>query len=124
MNSRDEGNIELRFELSTHNDITIISEIIVTKGREVKQGSRTSIVCIFTLINHPVTVVWKSEGRKLELVDGIEAAEEAFGRNLQTHTLSILSAKADATYTCQVTSADYPKEAEKEKSIRVSVFSK
>ena len=102
----------------------IISAITATDGREVKQGSKTSIACVVTLINHPVTVVWKSEGRKLEFVDGIEAAAEAFGGNFQTHTLGILSAKADATYTCQVTSADYPKEAEKEKSIRVFVFSK
>ena len=97
--------------------------IIATNGREVGVGSRTSIVCNLTLIDHPVTVVWKSEGRTLGEADEIEATAGTFGDNSQIHTLDI-SAIADSTYTCQVTTEKYPKEAEKEKSISVSVFSK
>ena len=102
----------------------IISVIIATNGREVGVGSRTSIVCNVTLIDHPVTVVWKREGRTLGEADEIEATAGTFGDNYQIHTLDILSAIADSTYTCQVTTEKYPKEAEKEKSISVSVFSK
>ena len=98
--------------------------IVTTIGREVVKGSRTSIFCNFTQINHPVTVVWENKGRILEAADGIVAAEGDFESNFQTHTLDIVSAVVDATYTCKVNSANYPREAEKEKSIPVSVFSK
>ena len=98
--------------------------ILTTIGREVVKGSRTSIFCNFTQINHPVTVVWENKGGILEAADGIAATVGEFESNFQTHTLDIMSARADATYTCKVTSANYPKEAENEKSIHVSVFSK
>ena len=98
--------------------------IIATNGREVVQGSKTSIVCNFTLIEHPVTVVWKSEGRILGEADEIVATEGTFGENYQVHMLDVLSAMADSTYTCEVTTESYPREAEREKSISVSVFSK
>ena len=98
--------------------------IVTTIGREVVEGSRTSIFCNFTQINHPVTVVWEKKGTILEAANGIVAAVGDFESNFQSHTLDIMSARADATYTCKVSSANYPKEAEKEKSIRVSVFSK
>ena len=98
--------------------------IIATIGREVGQGSKTSILCKFTLIGSPVTVVWKSKGRIIEAADGVVPAEGAFEENSQIHTLDIVSAVVDATFTCKVNSKNYPKEAENEKSIPVSVFSK
>ena len=98
--------------------------IIATKGREVEEGSKTSIACTFTLIDQPVSVVWKSKGQILEAADGVVAVVGAFEGNSQTHTLDIVLAVVDATYTCYVNSANYPREAEKEKSIPVSVFSK
>ncbi|KAL5255600.1 hypothetical protein ACHWQZ_G010988 [Mnemiopsis leidyi] len=98
------------------------SVIIPTNGREVCQGSRTSIFCEFILIDQPVNILWKCDGKLIEAADGITATSGTYEANSQTHALVILSTRADATYTCQVTSADYPKEAEKEKSIRISVF--
>ena len=98
--------------------------IVATNGREIGQGSRTSVFCNFTLIDQPVNVVWKSEGRILEAADGIVAVAQAFGGTSQIHKLDISSAIVDTTYTCSVNSANYPKEAEREKSISVSVFGK
>ena len=75
-------------------------------------------------ITRSVTVVWKNEGKILQTNDKVITTGGTFSSDSQTHTLEILSPDSDNTYTCEVTSTDYPKEAEKEKTINVFVFSK
>ena len=98
--------------------------INAAQHREVGRGHRTSISCTVSGITRSVTVVWKNEGTILQTNDKVITTAGTFSSNSQTHTLEILSPDTDTTYTCEVTSADYPKEAEKEKTINVFVFSK
>ena len=69
-------------------------------------------------------MVWREKGRILSNDDGVIQTAGTFSSNSQTHTLVILSSDSDTTYTCEVTSASYPDEAEKEKTINLYVFSK
>ena len=105
-------------------DLTIISVINAAQAREVGRGDRTSISCTVSGITRSVTVVWKKEGTILQTNDKVITTAGTFSSNSQTHTLEILSSDTDTTYTCEVTSVDYPKEAEKEKNINVFVFGK
>ena len=98
--------------------------INAAQHREVGRGDRTSISCTVSGITGSVTVVWKNEGTILLTNDKVITTAGTFSSNSQTHTLEILSSDTDTTYTCEVTSVDYPKEAEKEKNINVFVFGK
>ena len=105
-------------------DLTNISVINAAQARQVGRGDRTSISCTVSGITRSVSVVWKNEGTIVQTNDKVITTAGTFSSNSQTHTLEILSPDSDTTYTCEVTSADYPKEAEKEKTINVFVFGK
>ena len=111
------------YRIQVH-DLIITSVINAAQHREVERGDRTSISCTVSGMTRSVTVVWKNKGTILQTNDKVITTAGTFSSNSQTHTLEILSSDTDTTYTCEVTSVDYPKEAEKEKNINVFVFGK
>ena len=92
---------------------------------EVKSGRDATISCVIERITSLVTVEWvELSGNVIVTDDNYTPQSGTLENNSQTATLHINGATEDKTFTCRVTSGQFPSSPSSDTDVQLDVYGK
>lgn len=90
----------------------------------MKKGSDATLSCVITGAASKVKVKWLSGTAELESNDNFTPTEGTYSDGKQTSTLTVKGSQVstDTTYTCRVTSGEYPNSGYRDKTVNLNVY--
>ena len=92
---------------------------------DVEKGQAGTLACVISGITEQVTVVFSDGSDDIATVTDVTTVDEgsyASDTNTQTATLVVNNVQADASYTCTVTSGQYPDSDGQETVVSIKLF--
>ena len=96
--------------------------VITVQDLEVGKGTKTTLSCNISPIGGQLNIVWKSGHQLVKKHEGLVPNEGTFAADSQTANLQITFPTTCETFTCEITSSNYPKEAERFKRVNIFVY--
>ena len=99
---------------------------IPTTSVKARAGENAELICEISGITEAVTVVFNDGTKDLETESGVRLVETGtplgVGATKQTAKLTLYNVQEDATFTCKVTSGEYPDSGVQTAEVALTMF--